>query len=106
MAESFANSFAKGTDSLLAQQVKQLASRKEFPPMLPAPPLVIRMMQGLAASLAVKLSLLRSHPMMRVKASLADLAASCVQPELLSHSYRRLKRVSYLLPVQGPKSEL
>jgi hypothetical protein len=29
MAESFANSFAKGTESLLAQQDKQLASRKE-----------------------------------------------------------------------------
>jgi hypothetical protein len=37
MAESFANSFAKGTVSLLAQQDKQLASRKDFPPTLPAP---------------------------------------------------------------------
>jgi hypothetical protein len=37
MAESFANSFAKGADSLLAQQDKKLASRKEFPPMLPEP---------------------------------------------------------------------
>jgi hypothetical protein len=37
MAESFANSFAKGTESLLAQQEKQLASRKDFPPTLPAP---------------------------------------------------------------------
>jgi hypothetical protein len=103
---SFTNSFAKGTESLLAQQDKQLVSRKEFPPTLPAPPLVMRMMQGQAASLAAKLSLLRSHPVMRAKVSLADLAASCVQPELLSHSHRRLKRVSYLLPVPGPKSEL
>jgi hypothetical protein len=37
MAESFADSFAKGADSLLAQQDKKLASRKEFPPMLPEP---------------------------------------------------------------------
>jgi len=37
MAETFANSFAKGTESLLVQQDKQLASRKEFPPTLPAP---------------------------------------------------------------------
>jgi hypothetical protein len=37
MAESFANTFAKGADSLLAQQEKKLASRKEFPPMLPEP---------------------------------------------------------------------
>jgi hypothetical protein len=37
MAESFANSFAKGADSLLAQQDKKLASRKEFPLMLPEP---------------------------------------------------------------------
>jgi hypothetical protein len=37
MAESFANSFAKGTESLLAQQDKQLASRKDFPPTLLAP---------------------------------------------------------------------
>jgi hypothetical protein len=37
MAESFASSFAKGTESLLAQQDKQLASRKGFPPTLPAP---------------------------------------------------------------------
>jgi hypothetical protein len=37
MAETFANSFAKGTESLLAQQDKQLASRKEFPLTLPEP---------------------------------------------------------------------
>ena len=37
MAEAFANSFAKGTKSLLAQQEKMLASRKEFPATLPAP---------------------------------------------------------------------
>jgi hypothetical protein len=37
MAESFANSFAKRTESLLAQPDKQLATRKEFPPTLPAP---------------------------------------------------------------------
>jgi hypothetical protein len=37
MAETFANSLAKGTESLLAQQDKQLASRKEFPPTLPEP---------------------------------------------------------------------
>jgi len=37
MAESFADSFAKGTDSLLAQQDKKLASRKEFPPTLLEP---------------------------------------------------------------------
>jgi hypothetical protein len=37
IAESFADSFAKGTDSLLAQQDKKLASRKEFPPTLPEP---------------------------------------------------------------------
>ena len=35
MAESFVDSFAKGTDSLLAQQDKKLVSRKEFPPTLP-----------------------------------------------------------------------
>jgi hypothetical protein len=37
MAESFAKSFAKGTESLIAQQDKQLVSRQDFPPMLPAP---------------------------------------------------------------------
>jgi hypothetical protein len=37
MAETFANSFAKGTESLLVQQDKQLASRKEFPLTLPTP---------------------------------------------------------------------
>jgi hypothetical protein len=37
MAESFAESFAKGIDSLLVQQNKKLASRKEFPPTLPEP---------------------------------------------------------------------
>jgi len=37
MAESFANSFAKGTESLLAQQNKQLQSRQDFPPTLPEP---------------------------------------------------------------------
>jgi hypothetical protein len=37
MAETFVNSFAKGTESLLAQQDKQLARRKEFPPTLLAP---------------------------------------------------------------------
>jgi hypothetical protein len=104
MAESFANLFTKGTESLLAQQGKQLASRKEFPPTLPAPPLTTKMMQGLAASLAAKLSVLRSHPVMRATASLADLAASGVQPELLHHSCRGLKRVSHLLPAPGPKS--
>jgi hypothetical protein len=31
MAESFADSFAKGIDSLLVQQNNKLASRKEFP---------------------------------------------------------------------------
>jgi hypothetical protein len=36
MAESFANSFTKGTESLLAQQEKQLVSSKDFPPTLPA----------------------------------------------------------------------
>jgi hypothetical protein len=36
MAETFANSFAKGIESLLAQQDKQLDSRKEFPLTLPA----------------------------------------------------------------------
>jgi hypothetical protein len=36
MAETFANSFAKGIESLLLQQDKQLASRKEFPSTLPA----------------------------------------------------------------------
>jgi hypothetical protein len=35
MAESFANSFAKGTESLLAQQDKQLLNRKDFFPTLP-----------------------------------------------------------------------
>jgi hypothetical protein len=35
MAESFVYSFAKGDDSLLAQQDVKLASRKEFPPTLP-----------------------------------------------------------------------
>jgi hypothetical protein len=37
MAESFANSFAKGAESLLAQQDKILDSRKEFPLMLLEP---------------------------------------------------------------------
>lgn len=37
MAEFFADSFAKGADSLLAQQDKKLASRKEFPATLPEP---------------------------------------------------------------------
>ena len=37
MVESFADSFAKGADSLLAQQDKKLASRKEFPPILLEP---------------------------------------------------------------------
>ena len=37
MAESFADSFAKGADSLLSQQDKKLASRKEFPATLPEP---------------------------------------------------------------------
>jgi hypothetical protein len=37
LAESFVHSFAKGADSLLAQQDKKLASRKEFPPTLPEP---------------------------------------------------------------------
>jgi hypothetical protein len=37
MKESFANSFAKGTESLLAQQDKKLASREQFPPPLPEP---------------------------------------------------------------------
>jgi hypothetical protein len=34
IAETFANSFAKGIESLLVQQDKQLASREEFPPTL------------------------------------------------------------------------
>jgi hypothetical protein len=37
MAESFADAFAKGTDNLLAQQDNKLASRKDFPLMLPKP---------------------------------------------------------------------
>src|SRR5271170_245458 len=37
MAEAFADSFTKGTESLLAQQAKKLASRKDFPPLLPEP---------------------------------------------------------------------
>jgi hypothetical protein len=37
MAEAFANSFTKGTESLLAQQDKMLASRKDFPSTLPEP---------------------------------------------------------------------
>jgi hypothetical protein len=37
MAETFANSFAKGIESLLAQKDMQLASRKEFPPTLLEP---------------------------------------------------------------------
>jgi hypothetical protein len=37
IAKAFANSFAKGTESLLAQQAKKLASRKDFPPVLPEP---------------------------------------------------------------------
>jgi hypothetical protein len=37
MAEPFVNSFTKGANSLLAQQDKKLASKKEFPPMLPEP---------------------------------------------------------------------
>jgi hypothetical protein len=106
MVESFGNSFAKGIKSLFPQQDKQLAGRKELSPTLPAPPLTMRMMQGLATGLAAKLSLLRCHPVMRATASLADLAASGVQPELLSHSCRRLKTISHLLPVPWSKSEL
>jgi hypothetical protein len=64
------------------------------------------MMLGLVANLEAKLGLLRSHLVIRATASLADLFASSVQPELLSHSRRRLRRVSYLLLVPGPKSEL
>jgi hypothetical protein len=37
MAEPFVNSFTKGADSLLAQQDKKLASKTEFPPILPEP---------------------------------------------------------------------
>ena len=37
MAEPFVNSFTKGANSLLAQQDKKLASKTEFPPMLPEP---------------------------------------------------------------------
>jgi hypothetical protein len=39
MAEVFADSFAKGSENLLAQQDKKLASRQEFPPTLPEPPI-------------------------------------------------------------------
>lgn len=39
MAESFAASFAKGTENLLAQQSKQLQNKEDFPPTLP-PPLI------------------------------------------------------------------
>jgi hypothetical protein len=38
MAEPFAKSLAKGTESLLAQQEKQLLYKKDFPPTLPEPP--------------------------------------------------------------------
>ena len=64
------------------------------------------MMLGLAANPAARLSLLRSHPLMRATVSLTDLAASGGRPELLNHSCRRLRRVSYLLQVPGQKSEL
>ena len=37
LAESFVNSFAKGTESLLAAQDKKLASRELLPPALPEP---------------------------------------------------------------------
>ena len=37
LAESFANSFAKGTESLLAVQDKKLASQELLPPALPEP---------------------------------------------------------------------
>jgi len=37
MAESFAKSFTKGTERLLAQQDKLLASHEKFPPMLLEP---------------------------------------------------------------------
>jgi hypothetical protein len=37
IAVSFAKSFAKGTESLIAQQDKQLVSRQDFPLMLPVP---------------------------------------------------------------------
>jgi hypothetical protein len=47
MKESFANSFAKGAESLLAQQEKKLASREEFPlallePIVEETPLIYR----------------------------------------------------------------
>jgi hypothetical protein len=70
-------------------------------------PLTMGMMLGSAASLAAKLCLLRSHLVMRATiASLADLVASGVRPELLSHSCHRLRRVSYLRPVPRPDPEL
>ena len=37
MAETFVDSFVKGSENLLAQQDKKLASRQEFPPTLPEP---------------------------------------------------------------------
>jgi hypothetical protein len=47
MKESFANSFAKGVESLLAQQEKKLASWEEFPltllePIVEETPLIYR----------------------------------------------------------------
>jgi hypothetical protein len=54
---------------------------------------------GLAASLAARLSLLRSHLLMRATASLADLVESGASPEMYSHNCRRLRRVLYLLQV-------
>jgi len=66
--------------------------------------LTMRTMLGLATSMAAKLSLLRSHPVMRATtASLADRAVSGVRPELWSHSCHRLRRVSYLLLVPRPE---
>ena len=63
----------------------------------------MRMMLGLAASLAAKLNLSRS---LLATANLVDQVVSGVRPELWSRSYHRLRRVSYLLRVLKLELEL
>ena len=86
-------------------------SWKRAPPLRWAPyrtSLTMRMMlgPGLAASLAAKLSLLRSHLVMRAIASFVDLAVSKKHLGLWNHSSGRLTTVSCLLLVPEPKPRL
>jgi hypothetical protein len=61
---------------------------------------------GLAASLAAKLSLSRSHLVIRATASFVDLAVSKRHLGPQSHSNGRLTMVLYLLLMLEPKPKL